>query len=492
MSVTLHNQGSEIDLSEQKGIIADALGRTRQGGPIRGSSKLIDAFNTHAVLQMVVGKVGDLVAAPGWSVWKAGSAEAQRDLSQLRHCDFDDRFDELNRKKSLSEQDGFVRVPNHPLLQMLRSSYFGITGRQIIRLMQIYLDMVGESGMLVQTTNPGAIPSQWAPFNPTHMQEIPSPIRPEYVLSSDGDVKRLTSRNVFFVKNPNPADPMGRGRGIAHALGDEVETDEATAKWVKMFFRNGATPPVIITDPDFTDTRRQRAESRWLDHLRGALRSWMPFFFRASKETKIMELKSGLEGGQSISLRKFQRDIIMQTFGVSPEVFGLVESANRATAREARQIVAENVVMPRLEVLRQAFQDQLLARWDENLLLDYDDPRPRDKELKIAAVKSMPWLLTVDQGLRMLGENPIGGDEGKMRALPVNMGIYNDLQDARERNLGFGEHNPLNDKTDIDESPDSESQPSEETDNKKGIFSEDLADNASSVRRFRVYSRKIS
>lgn len=92
----------------------------------------------------------------------------------------------------------------------------------------------------------------------------------------------------------------------------------------------------------------------------------------------------------------------------------------------------------------------------------------------------------------MLGENPIGGDEGKMRALPVNMGIYNDLQDARERNLGFGEHNPLNDKTDIDESPDSESQPSEETDNKKGIFSEDLADNASSVRRFRVYSRKIS
>ena len=46
--------------------------------------------------------------------------------------------------------------------------------------------------------------------------------------------------------------------------------------------------------------------------------------------------------------RKDLRDGVNAHFGVPPEILGIVENSNRATATQAKIIYAENVLTPRL------------------------------------------------------------------------------------------------------------------------------------------------
>ena len=48
-------------------------------------------------------------------------------------------------------------------------------------------------------------------------------------------------------------------------------------------------------------------------------------------------------------LRSFERDAIIQTFNVPPELVGVIENSNRATIEAALTIMAIQVIVPRLE-----------------------------------------------------------------------------------------------------------------------------------------------
>ena len=84
--------------------------------------------------------------------------------------------------------------------------------------------------------------------------------------------------------------------------------------------------------------------------------------------------------------RKDLRDGVNAHFGVPPEILGIVENSNRATATQAKIIYAENVLTPRLLARQDAINTQPLPAWGEDLLWEYDDIVPEDTGVPAANV----------------------------------------------------------------------------------------------------------
>lgn len=108
--------------------------------------------------------------------------------------------------------------------------------------------------------------------------------------------------------------------------------------------------------------------------------------------------------------RKDLRDAINSHFGVPPELMGIVENSNRATATVAKTIYAENVLMPLLRQRQDAVNLQLLSQFgDDSLVWEYDDIIPKDEEytLQVANEGLSRSALLINEWREQMGFDPL-------------------------------------------------------------------------------------
>jgi hypothetical protein len=90
------------------------------------------------------------------------------------------------------------------------------------------------------------------------------------------------------------------------------------------------------------------------------------------------------------------------------------------------------VIIPRLELLREAFQERMLPRYDERLVIDYDNPAPPDKDLQLEYVKAAPWALSHGQWLERMGEQELPEEQAEVHAVPQGMRFVADLTELED------------------------------------------------------------
>ncbi len=86
---------------------------------------------------------------------------------------------------------------------------------------------------------------------------------------------------------------------------------------------------------------------------------------------------------QFAELRNVSREVIREAFGISKTVLGGTEDVNRATAEAAKVVYAEYLLVPRLERLKGALNNDFLPLFGtlgEGLEFDYKSPVPADSE----------------------------------------------------------------------------------------------------------------
>ena len=118
---------------------------------------------------------------------------------------------------------------------------------------------------------------------------------------------------------------------MAEALADELDTDEFAAKFTKSFFFNRARPDLVIFRKDLDREEAKRLERDFVDKNRGFWRAFKPYFMPG--ELQIKELAANLRNIGLANLRAFERDMIVQVWGVPPE-----EESFIAIHRLARQL----------------------------------------------------------------------------------------------------------------------------------------------------------
>ena len=413
-----------INSASKASSFMDMLGVFKTNPPSRGVEEMLKSYSVMPWLRAVVDKVGSSVATTTWRVFvktktstdeSGKSARRPVKAKQVQNMRLDERKKELARLKAAGE---LVEIEEYPLIDALYAvgpSFTGYTNRE---LTQKWLDLAGEAFWIKERDAAGT-PINFIPLPPHWVTDTPSGDSQVFKIQTPaGKLDEVTADDMIWFYHPNPHDPYGRGSGMGVTLGDELETDEYAAKFMKTFFYNSARPDFLISSSELKKEDTERLEKRWVDKLRGWRRSFLPFFMNRSVE--VHTLGTDYAHLSMLDLRKNQRDAVIQVYGVPPEVLGIVEASNRATSEVAEYLYARWVLTPRLEFMRQTLQHRLVPDYDERIILDYDSPVAQDKEhiLKVATIS--PWALYIDEWREMMGKLSLPDGKGQIFMKPLN------------------------------------------------------------------------
>lgn len=448
-----------------EGFVAQSLQRSETfSPPDRSTTRILQNYGLSPLAFMVGQRISALVASQSWMLFTVPSsspdgkrAEIRRKLLDLPH---EKRRDfEHGLRKGPGQGEGPISVEGdldhideHPFLDMMRKGNGAFVGYQIMALSQVYLDWVGECYLLMEFNKFG-MPTSWSPIPPHLVEELPTREKPYYKVSTEQGTVRIPMEFMFAIRNLDPFRPFGRGLGHGKPLASALETERFAETYLRNYFRNNAKPDVIIAAPDMTANQAMQNQSRWLDKLRGVRNAHLPHFMALPAQGQIIELDTAWKHGGVAELKDHERDVVMQVFGLSPEVMGIVENSNRASVKESLKILAESVIIPRMEIWREALQHCVIPLFDEELILDYEDPRPEDRELKIRSQGRAPWALTINEHRKIIGEQPLRGEEGDYHPVPKGVQFVARLEDALIENLMPEELEPINEPENEEDEP---------------------------------------
>lgn len=407
------------------------VGSTSGGrsAPRRGTRELIASYRDSPWLRAATRRIATGVAGACWELYAHAAEPAQRgrQLSRrgpggvyldakapawrwgrdsgvrdrkLRAPDFRKR---AARRRELAEAGQLREVTSHPALDVLDRPNPFMTGAVAIQLTQTWLDIKGEAFWLL-VLGAGGLPTGFLPVPPHWVQQVPTDAAPYYLISFAGLQLKLKPEAVVWFRDPDPEQPYGRGTGTAESLGDELETDEAAAKFLKNWFYNSAMPSLLVGLEDADKSEVERAKVQWEEDHRGAHNAHRAHF--ASGKMNAVRLDSSFRDQQIIDLRKLSRDTIAQVFAVPPEVLGIIENSNRATIDAARFIYVTGVEWPRVQFLRGEIQVQFIDRWDDGLCLEAEVQVPDDEGHKSEVMKTQPGAFSLNEWRAEAGYPP--------------------------------------------------------------------------------------
>lgn len=419
--------------SLEGGVLVSAYGTT---APRRGTRELLQAYREQPWLRTVASRIARGVANAKWSVYVRAEAPARssatyrsriaatgrvRDVATAPA--FDWRRDRSVRDWALISGDieqraahrrelaaaGLLReVPDHPLLDVLNRPNSFLTGRASIQVTQNHLDIKGESFWLLQMED--GVPVGYMPIPPHWVTETPSSSSPTFRVSYGALQMNVPAEQMIWLRDPDPENPYSRGTGVGEALGDELETDEAAAKYVKNWFFNNGMPSAVVSFEGADATSLKQLREGWEREHRG-LHNAHRVHFSAGK-MNALRLDASFKDTQVNELRKMSRDTIAQVFAVPPEMIGIIENSNRATISAARYIYALGVEFPRVEFLRDELQAQLAPIFDEDIAIEAEVSVPDDDQRRLDVFRAMPGAFGLNEWRGEAGYEPRPEFEG--------------------------------------------------------------------------------
>lgn len=315
-------------------------------------------------------------------------------------------------------------VEQHILLDALHKGNMQLASSSVWKVSQAHMDLVGETFWLKERNGAGAPIAYW-PLPPHWVIDTPSPSARFYQVSFRAWQGDIPDTEIVWFKDPDPANPYGRGSGTAQALADELESDEYAAKHVKQFFFNRAKPDFMVYPKGDMNVMGQdqvdQLERKWLDRQQGFWRAFKPQFL--SREVGIHEFTQNFAHLQLNELRGHSRDTALQTYGIPPEILGVIENSNRATIEGAFYAFQKLTIEPRAEFWRSELQQKVVPDYDPRLVIDYDSPVQEDRAFILQAYQAKPSAVTIDEWRTMQGLPPIGGKEGEAHFQAINESI---------------------------------------------------------------------
>lgn len=325
-------------------------------------------------------------------------------------------------------------LTSHPFLDFWRkpNPLYEFTASSLWKLQNNYLLLKGEGYFIIERHGNG-YPAELWPVPPQWVQATPYQGAPYYMVkATDGAVMEVSVDDMFVMRDLNPLDPYKRGLGQSEAVADEIEIDEYAAKFQKKFFYNDATPGILIALPGSKKEEEDRFLARWKERFKGVDNSHGVAVLGGppNATATVTKISDHMKDLDMVNGRIFTRDAVMEHFGMPREIMGITQNSNRATADAAQYIYATNVLTPRLKNRQDAINLQLLPAYGDDLLWEYEDIIPKDKEFeKTVAIEG--WnasLLTKNESREKLGmERVRQGDIYKINFADLFVGDEEDI-----------------------------------------------------------------
>lgn len=365
---------------------------------------LLDRTNKKAQLQ-AMGSVGTLFGI----VSRTSNSTSRVDWKLYRK--------QVDNRRRFGPSEAFEdrqEVTKHPALAIWNAPNEFFTQQEFIETFQQHMDLTGEGWWVVQKMPGMSIPQSMWPVRPDRIEPVPHPtdfISGYVYHGPDGEKIPLETDEVIQLKMPNPLD-LYRGMGPVQAIMADLDSVRYSAEWNRNFFLNSAEPGGIIEVPEgLSDPEFRKLRARWNEQHRGVA---------AAHRVAILEhgiwkdRKYTNRDMQFVELRNVSREVIREAFSIPKFALGDVTDVNRANAEASRVWFAQELVIPRLERIKQALNSDFLPMFGsmgQNLEFDYCDPIPPDKdaENKERESRARTFAILVREGVDPVDAAMIAG-----------------------------------------------------------------------------------
>lgn len=288
--------------------------------------------------------------------------------------------------------DQRTEVVKHLAIQLWNKPNTAMSGFGLRELSQTYLDLTGESYLIVQRDPRATFPTALWPARPDRMEPIPgsdSFLAGYIYRGPSGEAVPLQPDEVLMTKYPNPFD-IYHGLGPIQSILVDIDAAKYSAQWNRNFFLNSATPGgVIQVDKRLSDDEWNELTTRWRETHRGV---------GAAHRVAVLE-----QGAQWVanahtikdmdfaSLRDVSRDVIREAFAMHKAILGTADDVNRANAQTAQELFEAFLVTDRLDRWRDTLNCgylPLFGSTGDGVEMDHDDAVTSNREADAVELKS--------------------------------------------------------------------------------------------------------
>ena len=306
-----------------------------KSAPTKSRRDILLAYREIPWLRAIVSRIATSILEVPWYYFEMSEGQKVRNIGKQYR-------DKIIKQKITKGE--LVEIENAEIIEFIETGTVSkngtiLSGKEILKVTQIYLELLGEAFWLVEKTKTGVPLTYWL-INPLWVSNLPTINEPYYFVKlPNGEMEKVPVTEIVYFRDMDVINPYERGYGLVQALNDELGADEYAAKFISSFFYNRARPDIIISAEGLRKEDKERLEARWLEESRGFWNAYKPYFI--SGNINVKELSQSFQSMELVDLRKYERDFILQIFGVPPEIMGIVENSNRATIDAANDILRD-------------------------------------------------------------------------------------------------------------------------------------------------------
>lgn len=299
----------------------------------------------------------------------------------------------LWRKAKSGKKEDRTEVTIHLALNILNKPNDFFTRQEFIETGQQHHELTGEMWWVVSRDPRSDLPLELWPVRPDKITVVPSAENylAGYIYTGpDGEQIPLAINQVIFLRSPDPMDPY-RGMGAVQTILPDLRASNQAAQYVAKFFENSAEPGGIIqVDERLTDPEFDEMTKRWREQHQGVNNAHR---VAVIEKGTWVDRKYTMKDMQFTELRSASSEMIREAFGFPKPLLGSVDDVNRANAEAAEYVFAQWLIVPRLERIKQALNNDFLKLFYPpgavvDVEFDYENPVPENLEFEATERKS--------------------------------------------------------------------------------------------------------
>jgi HK97 family phage portal protein len=278
-----------------------------------------------------------------------------------------------------------VEVLEHPVLDLLRRPNHYQSRYQLWYDTLVKLELGGQCGWYVVSA--AGVPGEMYPLPLTRSAVLSRIPDAKTIVAGyryqDGQIdQRFTMDEVIYFGYPSPVSPFETMSALK-AQGYPYDIDHYMMELQSYIFKNKATP-------GFGLTTEAKLNQKQVDDIIAQINSQ---FQGAKNAGKPMILHSGLDVSKSFSfpLKELILDVVAQSvqdkmlsaFGVPAGKVGLVKDVNRANMEALDKTFYTETIRPKVMMIEERIELDLLPRYDERLTCDFDLPEITERTLDL-------------------------------------------------------------------------------------------------------------
>jgi len=335
-----------------------------------------------------------------------------------------DRVASVKPRLLIRHNGAWRPVDSHPFLDLMSRVNPVHTQWELWAATAEFLELTGNAYWYVARDRLG-VPREIWPLSAQRVKVIPDAQRLvagyEYA-PSPGKAVRFDRGEVIHFRYPNPHS-LYYGWSPLQAAAEAVDAHEQMLAAQLRAFQQGVQPPKIvfttpqvITDEAVLKRLQERLETRYAG---------------VEASQRVLVAHGGLKPERLcltpqemdfLESARATRDQILAVFGVPAAIAGLSEDVNRSSADAMERIFVRNTVAPKLALIAQEIEQDLLPSYPAELRCEFDVTVPEDRaQVRADATAAFDrGALSVDELRETLtGRPPIARSASVVPAGPV-------------------------------------------------------------------------